>query len=87
MIRIVVKLFEVKMVFGFWWVKIFLIFIFFLMGEKLLEILIIGVFGSMDVKLVWCSLVGELELLFFVIMMIDWVFVLIKVWAVRILLV
>ena len=58
-------------------------FHFFLTGEKSLETLIIGAFGSTDAKPAWRSPVGELELSFPVIMIIDWAPVLTKVWAAR----
>lgn len=48
-----------------------------------METLIIGAFGSTDAKPAWRSPVGELELSFPVIMMIDWAPVLTKVWAAR----
>ena len=83
MTRIAVKSSEAKMASGFCRVKIFLISISFLTGEKSLETLIIGAFGSTDAKPAWRSPVGELELSFPVIMMIDWAPVLTKVWAAR----
>lgn len=71
-VRIVVKLFEIKMLFGLLVEIIDLIFIFWWIVDKLLGILKIFFFGIWKENFKVCKFVGEFVLLFLVIIIIFW---------------